>query len=120
MVEVEELLTLVPLPLLRYGAAVLHTRKIPSHCFENSHHQLLSREFLGLVNFHRRFIPHYAQLLEPLTGLLRNKKNLIAPIDWGARATESFTAVKTSLADAAFLLHFVPEAPDVAVGAMLQ
>lgn len=86
------------------------------------------REFLGLVNFHRRFIPHCAQLLEPLTDLLRNKKSPNAPIDWGPTATESFSAVKTALADAVLLLHPSPDAPtrimvdasDVAVGAVLQ
>lgn len=33
------------------------------------------REFLGLLNFHRRFIPGCAHLLKPLTDLLRGSKS---------------------------------------------
>ena len=46
-----------------------------------SQHQL--REFLGLVNFYRRFLPHCAALLQPLNALLAgnnraNKDNVVA------------------------------------------
>ena len=33
------------------------------------------RQFLGLVNFYRRFFPHCAQVLLPLTGMFTNAKN---------------------------------------------
>ena len=33
------------------------------------------RQFLGLVNFYRRFLPLCAQVLLPLTGMLTNVKN---------------------------------------------
>ena len=32
------------------------------------------RHFLGLLNYYRRFIPHCADLLSPLSDLLRNRK----------------------------------------------
>ena len=38
-----------------------------------SHRKL--REFLGLVNFYRRFLPHAADLLYPLTQLLGNSNS---------------------------------------------
>lgn len=31
------------------------------------------REFLGLINFYRRFVPHCAEIAQPLTDVLRNK-----------------------------------------------
>ena len=35
------------------------------------------RQFLGMVNFYRRFIPKCASILQPLTNLLTNTKNVI-------------------------------------------
>lgn len=30
------------------------------------------KRFLGLVNYHRKFIPRYADFIEPISKLLRN------------------------------------------------
>ena len=35
------------------------------------------RQFLGMVNFYRRFIPNCASILQPLTNLFTNTKNVI-------------------------------------------
>lgn len=86
------------------------------------------REFLGLINFHRRFIPHCAQTIKPLTDLLRGPKKSSTPIPWTPDAEVAFTAVKNALAEATLLVHPMPNAPtrvmvdasDVAVGAVLQ
>jgi cleavage and polyadenylation specificity factor subunit 1 len=81
--------------------------------------------FLGLVNFYRRFIPKAAQVLQPLTDLLRGNRKVFAfPED----AVESFETAKKIIADSTLLVHPNPQAPislavdasDVAIGAVLQ
>ena len=91
-----------------------------------SHRKL--REFLGLVNFYRRFLPHAAGLLHPLTQLLGDSSNGAKEVIWTEKAREAFDAVKDALASATLLTHPQPsaqlaimtDASDVAVGAVLQ
>ncbi len=61
------------------------------------------REFLGLVNFYRRFIPNAANLLHPLNRLLSGASPKV--LVWSEDATTAFTAVKTALANATLLSH---------------
>ena len=95
-------------------------RKFPVPCTAT---QL--RRFLGLVNYYRRFIPRSAQLMRPLTDLLRgNPKDVII----ADAALTAFNAVKEAIAQATLLRHQEPSAPlsiavdasDVAVGGVLQ
>jgi len=85
------------------------------------------REFLGLVNFYHRFIPHCAQILQPLNTLLtatRSAQQLV----WTEEATAAFANIKEALAQATLLNHPMPSTPtciitdasDIAVGAVLQ
>ena len=85
------------------------------------------REFLGLVNFYRRFLPHAADILQPLTDLLAGKvKNKC--IQLTARELQAFEEAKSSLIHITMLAHLdisVPlcvtsDASDVAVGGVLQ
>ena len=86
------------------------------------------REFLGLVNFHHRFIPHCATLLDPLNNLLSNPGSNTRQLLWNEQASTAFTAVKEALAEATLLSHPKPHAPtcimadasECAVGAVLQ
>lgn len=86
------------------------------------------REFLGLLNFHRRFIPDCARILQPLTDLLRTKKGPNSPVEWSDAAASAFSLAKKALVDATVLVHPRAEAPlrlmtdasSVAVGAVLQ
>ena len=86
------------------------------------------REFLGLVNFYRRFLPDCARVLQPLTQLLSNCKSSTKSIAWGDDAAMAFSTIKEMLAQATLLAHPKPEAPtnimtdasDTAVGAVLQ
>lgn len=86
------------------------------------------REFLGLVNFYHRFLPHCAELLQPLNSLLTSSKDSTKAIRWTDKAIDAFTAVKDTLADVALLSRPKPDAPtcimadasNVAVGAVLQ
>ena len=84
------------------------------------------REFLGLVNFYRRFIPKGAKLMQPLNQLLA--KSTPKTLVWTDDATSAFNSVKDALADATLLVHpqqdaptnIVTDASETAVGAVLQ
>ena len=70
--------------------------------------QRKSREFLGLVNFYRRFIPHCATTLQPLNDLLKHNHKPSDRLEWSDSATTAFSTIKGALASS------------VAVGAVLQ
>lgn len=86
------------------------------------------REFVGLVNFYRRFIPHCATLLQPLHLLLAKTNSNAKTLNWSDATEVAFNGVKEALADATLLVHPVPGAPttimtdasETAVGAVLQ
>ena len=86
------------------------------------------REFLGLVNFYRRFVPHGAAILAPLNGMLSSDQNGASPLDWSPTTEAAFSDTKEALANASLLTHPKPDAPtsivtdasEVAVGAVLQ
>jgi hypothetical protein len=77
------------------------------------------------VNFYHRFLPHCAELMQPLHALLKGKSQAIT---WTDAATTSFQATKDALAKASLLTYPTPNAPtclmtdasDTAVGAVLQ
>ena len=91
-----------------------------------SHRKLC--EFLGLVNFYRRFLPHAADLLYPLTQLLGNSNSGTKEVNWTETAQAAFNAAKDALANTTLLNHPQPsaqlaimtDASDVAVGAVLH
>jgi hypothetical protein len=83
------------------------------------------QQFLGMINFYRRFLPKIAATLPPLTDLLRgNPKSL----DWSAPAAEAFEAAKSALVRAVPLTQPAPgatlslavDASDSHVGGVLQ
>jgi hypothetical protein len=83
------------------------------------------QQFLGMVNFYRRFLPAIARTLKPLTDLLKgNPKHLV----WSDSAATAFTAAKAALIAAVRLSHPAPDAvialavdaSDSHVGAALQ
>ena len=86
------------------------------------------RQFIGLVNFYRRFIPHCATLMQPLNELLTHPRDKASAISWTEEALASFAATKDALANASLLCHPALDAPtsimtdasDIAVGAVLQ
>ncbi len=84
------------------------------------------REFLGLVNFYRRFIPHCAALTQPLTDQLAGKPQKVLTLPDAAIA--AFESVKLALVNATRLSHprsdvelcLMVDASDFAVGGVLQ
>ncbi|CAI2732366.1 unnamed protein product [Schistosoma spindalis] len=83
------------------------------------------KAFLGLVNFYRRFIPHAAERLRPLTDLLRGNPRKLELND---TARTAFSEIKTALAEVTLLAHPDPsatlsiavDASDFAIGAVMQ
>ena len=83
------------------------------------------RRFLGLVNFYRRFIPHCAQLAQPLTDLLKGHAK---SLHMNTSAVQAFEKLKQALSSETLLVRrdvnapiaIMTDASDVAVGAVLQ
>lgn len=69
------------------------------------------RQFLGLVNFYRRFVPRCAHILEPLHDMLTGSKGESAPLLWTPAASSAFQSIKDAIADTAQLAHPRQDAP---------
>jgi hypothetical protein len=63
--------------------------------------------FFGMVNFYHHFLPNCAQILKPLTNLL---KGGVETLEWTASTQEVFQSAKCLLAAAAPLQHPAPNA----------
>ena len=91
-------------------------------------------EFLGMVNFYHRFIPHCSSIASPLYDLLKtqnpkkNSKKTIPINLWKREEQKAFDDLKQSLADVTTLAfpnpkaqtRLVTDASDIAVGAVLE
>ncbi|XP_029644577.1 uncharacterized protein LOC115218783 [Octopus sinensis] len=85
------------------------------------------RQFLGIVNFYRRFIDRCADKL-PLTQMLKGNSKKDARLTLSAEALSAFELVKKELASVPILAHPAPNAPltlsvdasESAIGAVLQ
>ena len=60
------------------------------------------REFLGLINYYHRFIPHCAQVLHPLHALLSHTQT-DTELQWSDDSLAAFEHAKPALADATLL-----------------
>ena len=69
------------------------------------------RHFLGLLNYYRRFIPHCADLLSPLSDLLCNRKKKNEQILLYDIQLKVFNEVKQKLATTSLLAHLVHRHP---------
>jgi len=68
------------------------------------------QQFLGLVNFYRRFLPGVAATLRPLTDALQGSKKGADKLDWSGDKAAAFSAAKDMLAAATRLAHPNPSA----------
>ena len=86
------------------------------------------RRFIGMVNFYHRFLPHCAELMQPLHNLLTPLKSKSQALKWNDTALAAFNSTKEALANASLLYYPTSEAPtcvmtdasDKAVEAVLQ
>jgi len=100
-----------------------HVQAVRDHPPPQTVQQL--QQFLGLINFYRRFIPAAARLLSPLTDLLAGHPK---ELRWGAEQEAAFRAAKEELAAATLLHHPIPaaqlvlhtDASNTHAGAVLQ
>ena len=85
------------------------------------------KEYLGLLNFYRRFVPHAAAILLPLYELAKVKDKDFGAA-WTTLHTQHFQQSKDALVTATCLAHPSPtaetrlhtDASDTAVGAVLE
>uniref|UniRef100_A0A5S6Q5H5 RNA-directed DNA polymerase n=1 Tax=Trichuris muris TaxID=70415 RepID=A0A5S6Q5H5_TRIMR len=83
------------------------------------------RQFLGMINFYRRFLPNAAITLQPLDQLVATTRSSVT---WTPQANDAFKRAKSILARATLLEHPEPsaqlalmvDASDVGIGAVLQ
>lgn len=86
------------------------------------------RQFLGMINFYRRFIPHASSTLAAINDLLTPNLKGKAAINWTNETCAAFDKCKEELAASTLLAHprdgaslsLVSDASDTAVGATLQ
>lgn len=65
------------------------------------------RQFLGKVNFHHKFVPHSAIILDPLHNLLRKDVKFV----WSPECQKSFEKMKELLCSKPILKIFDPDKP---------
>lgn len=87
------------------------------------------RGFLGLVNFYRRFVPHCAEILMPLTDMLKAQtRRSRKPLLWTCECEIAFTRINEELAratllafpDTDFPMSLMCDASDRAIDGVLQ
>jgi hypothetical protein len=61
--------------------------------------------FLGTINFYRRFVPAAARTLKPLTDALKGASSKRAAVTWTTEMMGAFQAAKEALATATILAH---------------
>lgn len=102
------------------------------HKFPASTSVRQTQQFIGMVNYYHRFVPHLAELLTPIYDFLTNfqklnKKNKIK-FAWPEECDQSFRKIKDALASATILVHpgensqisIITDASNVAAGAVVQ
>ena len=67
------------------------------------------RAFLGMVNYHRKFIPNLNTILHPLNQLLQKNH----PWKWTSSCQQTFNAANNVLSFSKILVHFDPAIPVV-------
>ena len=112
----------------RHGIHPLEQKVEIIRTFPQPTSQRKLRQFPGLVNFYRWFIPSCAHILQPLHHLLSGSPKNDRRLEWNSEAEAAFVAIKEALADATLLVHphvdaptsLITDASDTAVGAVLQ
>ena len=92
--------------------------------FPVPHDKKSLQRFLGAVNYYRSFMKNLADILLPLTAMLKKS----AVWTWDTPQSTAFQAAKDALVTACQLVHYVPELPlrltadasDGALGAVLE
>ncbi len=91
---------ITPLPG-RVAAIATHPRPVTVKDLQN---------FLGVINFYRKFVPAAAEMLRPLTDALKNSPAAKAVIEWTAERRAAFQAARSALGNATHLAYPKQEA----------
>lgn len=83
----------------RHGITPLPEKVQAIHDFPQPQSQCQLHQFIRLVNFYHRFLPHGADLMQPLHALLKTKSQTLTWND------NSFKVTKEALANASLLLY---------------
>ena len=67
------------------------------------------RAFLGMVNYHGKFIRNLSSILQPLNQLLQRNQEFM----WSPQCEEAFSKAKDSLTSSNVLVHYDPKLPVV-------
>ena len=62
------------------------------------------RSFLGMVNYHGKFIRNLSSILQPLNQLLQKNHDFV----WSTKCEDAFNKAKDSLSSAHVLVHYDP------------
>ena len=68
-----------------------------------------AQEFLGFVNFYRRFIEGFSKIAKPLSDLTKTDKKY----EWTPECQHAFDLLKTWFCEAPILVHFLSDRPTV-------
>ena len=96
------------------GVSVLPSRTQAIADFEPPTSWTELRSFLGLANTIHRFVQRHADVVAPLSDLLKGakvQKNQMKPFEWNSEAQVHFEAAKTALTSPAMLAMFDPAKP---------
>ena len=111
------------------GITPLHAKCESIVQFPKPSTQRQLKEFLGMVNYYNRFVPHCSLILQPLHAMIKPcKRGQSVTLLWTAEADAAFLAAKQALADATTLCFPCPDAEtsiatdasNIGVGAVLQ
>ena len=80
------------------------------------------QEFIGMVNYYHRFLPHIAATMAPLYAALTGKPKTLT---WTSSHAAAFDKAKRALSDATYLSFPTPGLPlvlstDITIGAVLE
>ena len=86
------------------------------------------QEFLGMVNFYHRFIPHASGLMQPLFQMNAAHPKEHKPLQWTDITVKAFTDTKSALANFTMLVYprydahtsLTVDASDMAVGGVIE
>ena len=87
----------------RHGISHLDEKVQAVRNFPQPNTQRKLREFIGMVNFYHRFLPHCAELMQPMNALLSASKDKSKKLSWSEPALAAFHSIKEALADATLL-----------------
>ena len=68
------------------------------------------QQFVGVINFYRKFIPSATRILCPLTNALKGSPSGSTPLTWSPDMQSSFSVAKAALSTATSLAHPVSSA----------